>query len=71
MLRAANAKSTVVTWLDSTPFLVTLPCAGTYNMGHGSVEKEKPSRSVVLRKTQSSCAAGCIENEAWIIREEQ
>ena len=34
-------------------------------------EKEKPSRSVVLRKTQSSCAAGCIENEAWIIREEQ
>jgi len=56
-------------WFHSIPSHTALCWHIQY--GPWQCEKEKPSRSVVLRKTQSSCAAGCIENEAWIIREEQ
>lgn len=68
-IRKCKIHSRHLAWFHSIPSHTALCWHIQYRPWQ--CEKEKPSRSVVLRKTQSSCAAGCIENEAWIIREEQ
>jgi len=69
---SVNAKSTVITWLDSTPFLVTLHALCWHiQYRPWQCEKLKLSQPVVLRKTKLSC---CWEHKKWTLivrREEQ